>query len=366
MTFATQEGRNNEFYWNNKALFIGNFYGTCNLNEGNIYMHNNNEYGIYVENSSGTVNISTGTYCNNTYAVRNVNGSANINISNGDFYNNGWGIWCGGNVNFSGGAIHDNYFGIVTDEAATGNFTMTGGRIYSNTSHAIQHQKVNNNGCTILGGEISGDIYLEKNDNYINTNSNYPSFVVTPSTYYLRRKLVRTTSNAIANNEINNVTLTPKDSWYKYVEDNSEYIVLWNGGNVVVRCKDYYGNVIKEEKLNGTVGTSYSVTPPTIPGYDLVQIPSNMSGTYGTNDIIVEIKYDLVNVAKVTFEDLLSGVISAKYWYNASGENFTGNGTDFSNGTIFENYGYYKVIVINSVGLQKEMTFSLNKDSFTR
>lgn len=363
VAFANQEGRNNKFYWNKTALFIDNFWGTCNLNQNNILMYDNTEYGIYIANSSGAVNVSAGSYYNNTYGIRTCNGSANI--SGGDFHNNGWAIWCGGNVNLSGGTIYGNYYGVLTDEAGSGSFVMTGGNIHSNTSHAIQHQKVNDGGCTILGGSISGDIYLEKNDNYVNTNSNYPSFTVTPSSYYFKRKLVKTTNNAIANNEINNVTLTPRDSWYKYI-NGDEYIVLWTGGNVIVRCKDYYGKVIKEERLNGTIGTDYSVTVPEIPGYDLIYIPTNTNGTYGTNDIIVEIKYDLVNVAKVTFEDLLSGVVSAKYWYNASGENFTGNGTDFLDGIIFENYGYYKVVVVNGVGLQKEMTFTLNKDSLTR
>lgn len=363
VSFASQEGRNNEFYWNKTALFIDNFYGTCNLNQNNIGMHDNTEYGIYIANSSGTVNVSAGAYYNNTYGIHTLNGSANI--SGGDFYNNGWAIWVGGNVNLLGGAIHDNYYGVLTDEANNGSFTMTGGNIYSNTSHAIQHQKVNDGGCTILGGLISGDIYLEKNDNYVNTNSNYPSFTVTPSTYYFKRKLVRTTNNTTANNEINNVTLTPQDSWYKYIDGN-EYIVLWTGGNVIVRCKDFYGNVIKEETKNGVIGTNYSITAPTIAGYDLISSSSKVDGTYKQGDIVIEFQYDLVNVAKVTFEDLLSGVVSAKYWYNADRESFSGDGTDFANGTVFENYGFYKVIVTNGVGLQKELTFSLNKDSLKR
>ena len=71
-------------------------------------------------------------------------------------------------------------------------------------------------------------------------------------------------------------------------------------------------------------------------------------------------------MAKVNFEDLLSNVVSAKYWFNEDSEAFTGNGTDFANGTTFEDYGYYKVLVVNGVGLEKELTFSLNKDSLKR
>ncbi len=241
---------------------------------------------------------------------------------------------------------------------------MTGGSIYSNSNSAIYQDKANDGGCTILGGSISGQVYLAKNDNYINTNASYPTFTVTPSNYFFKRKLVRTNSNEIANNEISKVTLTPKDSWYKYVD--GEYIVLWTGGNVIARYKDFYGNILKQELKNGTIGTNYSITPPNIPGYDLIYTPSNANGTYTQNDIVVDFKYDLVNVAKVNFEDILSGVVSAKYWYNANSESFTGTGTDFTDGTIFENYGFYKVLVTNGVGLQKELTFSLNKDSLRR
>ena len=247
-----------------------------------------------------------------------------------------------------------------------GSFKMTGGSIYSNTSHAIQHQKGNDGGCTITGGSISGDVYLQKNDNYVNTNKSYPTFTVTPSSYWFKRKLVKANSNTYANNEISKVTLTPSGSWYKYVETDSQYIVLWTGGNVIVRCKDYDGNIIKTTTMNGTIGTDYSVTAPQIKGYDLISMPSNAKGKYTQNDIIVELKYDIVNVAKVNFQDLLSGVVSAKYWYNASSESFSGNGTDFSDGTIFEKYGYYKVVVENGVGLEKTITFVLNKDSVKR
>ena len=45
----------------------------------------------------------------------------------------------------------------------------------------------------ILGGSISGDVYLANYDNYVNTNSSYPTFTVTPSDYHFKRKLVKTT-----------------------------------------------------------------------------------------------------------------------------------------------------------------------------
>lgn len=341
LCFATQEGRLNKFYWNTNAVYIDNFFGNCDFNQ-NIAMYENTN-GIMTANVSGTVNVSVGDYYSNYNAIN-----------------------AGGNITVNGGSYHNNTNGMCTNGSYTGKLTVTGGSIYSNSSSAIYQDKGNDGGCTILGGNISGQVYLAQNDNYVNTDSSYPTFTVTPSSYYFKRKLVKTNSNGIANNEISKVTLTPKDAWYKYVETDSQYIVLWSGGNVIVRCKDYYGNIIKQETKNGTIGTNYSITAPIINGYDLIYTPSNATGTYGTNDIIVDLKYDLVNVAKVNFEDLLSGVVSAKYWYNASSSSFSGNGTDFANGTIFENYGYYKILVTNGVGLQKEITFTLNKDSLTR
>ena len=59
-------------------------------------------------------------------------------------------------------------------------------------------------------------------------------------------------------------------------------------------------------------------------------------------------------------------VESAKYWYNSSQESFSGDGTSFENNKVFEQYGYYKVIVENSVGLTKEITFKLDANSYKR
>lgn len=241
--FATQEGRVNEFYWNKTAVLIDNFHGNCDFSQ-NICMHDNTEHAIYVANSSGNVNIMAGEYYNNTYCVRTANGTATV--SGGSFHNNGWAIWCGGNLNLTGGDIYGNYYGVLTDESYDGSFTMTGGSIHDNTAHAIQHQKNRNASCNILGGSISGDIYLAQNDNYVNTDSSYPSFTVTPSEYYFKRKLVRTTDNNTANSEINNITLTPKDKWYMHVDD--EYIVLWQ------EIKDKIHVTVKDDDTDVPLG----------------------------------------------------------------------------------------------------------------
>lgn len=72
------------------------------------------------------------------------------------------------------------------------------------------------------------------------------------------------------------------------------------------------------------------------------------------------------NVAVVKYENLLSGVQNAKYWYNESSETFESAATDFQNNKKFENYGYYKIEAINGVGVKKKITFTLNKDSLVR
>lgn len=147
---------------------------------------------------------------------------------------------------------------------------------------------------------------------------------------------------------------------------DEEYIVVWKGCNVIVKCIDYDGKVIDSEVITGDLGEIYTVTPKQIQGYDLTQKPANEKGVYTKEDIIVEYKYDFANGAKVSFEDLLSGVVLAKYWYNETEENFGGEGTDLENNMIFQKYGYYKIMVENGVGLKKEIYFALNQDSVKR
>ncbi|MBQ7411155.1 MAG: MucBP domain-containing protein [Clostridia bacterium] len=357
------DGRNSEFWSNTTAISFESFTGTSNFNQSNIKIYNNTN-GVVVESSTGTVNVSAGYYYSNG-SNGIISKAGTFNLKGGNVYSNGNGVnFCAGTMNFSGGNIYNNKVGVLINPSYTGKFNMTGGKIYSNSSYAINHGQNSDGSCTITGGTVTGVIYLAQSDNYVNTNSSYPSFTVTPSSYYFKRKLVKTTSNDYANNEISKVTMTPNGSWYKYVED--EYIKVWKGCNVIVKCTDYYGNVLSTETITGNLGESYTTTSKELDGYDLITSPSNASGTYTENDITVEYKYDLVNVAKVTFEDLLSGVKSAKYWYNESSEEFTGDGTEFENNKIFEEYGYYKVIVENNVGLTKELIFSLNKESLVR
>ncbi len=342
LIFSTDNGRTSEFWNNTTAISYEGFTGTSNLNQSNIKIRNNTN-GIVVGNCTGTINLS----------------SYNI-------YSNVTGINFGsGNLNITGGNIYQNTTGIYTNPSYTGKMIITNVNIRDNTQHAINHSQNTDGSCNIFGGTISGKVYLGQRDNYINTNDKYPTFEVTPSEYFFKRKLVKTSSNTCANTEMSKVTLTKNSDWYKYVNDD-EYIVVWRGCNVKIKYKDYFGNILSEEKITGNLGEKYETTPKSIDGYDIISIPANSSGTYTEQDITIEYKYDLKNIAKVTFEDLLSGVVSAKYWYNANSNQFSGNGTDFTNGTVFESYGNYKVVVVNSVGLEKELTFTLNKDSLRR
>lgn len=361
LTFLNlNNGRNSEFWSNTTSISFEGFSDTCNFNQSNIKIHDNTN-GIVVESSSGNINFSSG-YCYNNSSSGIASKTGTLNINGGSIYSNGYGINFGsGALNINSGSIYSNSIGVMLNSAFAGKMTMTGGNIYSNSLYAINHGQNGDGCCTILGGSISGKIYLAQNDNYVNTNDKYPTLTITPSTYFFKRKLVKTSSNEIANSEISKITMTAKSPWYKYVND--EYIVVWKGCNVKINRVDYFGNIIFSEIITGNIGEKYETTAKEIEGYDLIEIPTNANGVYTEQDIIVQYKYDLKNIAKVTFEDLLSGVESAKYWYNSSEENFIGDGENFENNAIFEDYGFYKIIVTNGVGITKELIFQLDKNS---
>lgn len=358
------EGRNNEYWGNVTAISLENCTSTCSINQSNIKIRNNTN-GIIKESGNGTLNITAGEiYSNSSNGVLLLSGTTNI--SGGTIYSNGNGVNLGrANLNLTGGTIRSNTTGILLSQNYSGKFKMTGGNIHSNTKYAINHSQAADGNCTIHGGSISGKVYLGLDDNYVNTNDKYPTFEVTPSKFFFKRKLVKTDSIECAKNEIEKVTLTKNGDWYKY-NDDDEYIVVWRGCNVRVNYTDYFGNVIESELKTGNIGDSYETQEKELEGYDLIEIPDNQKGTFTEDDIIVTYKYDLKNIAVVKYEDLLSGVQSAKVWYNATSDNFTGEGTDFEKNKTFEDYGYYKIEVVNGVGLKKELKFTLNKDSLVR
>lgn len=364
ITFGNlNNGRCSEFWSNYTAISFEDFTGTTNFNQSNIKVRNNTN-GVVFASGTGNVNISNGLFYSNS-SNGLVCTSGNTNISGGSYYSNGNGILQrNGTLNISGGTIYQNNYGINLDSGWSGKMTITNVNMYSNYYYSIIHSQIYENNCRILGGTINGIIYLAKEDNYVNTGSNYPTLKITPSSYYYKRKLVKTNSNDIANNEISKVTMTPNGSWYTNVDE--EYIVIWKGCNVIVRNVDYFGNVLSTETITGDLGENYTTSPSEIEGYDLISTPTNANGTFTQEDIIVEYKYDIVNCVIVNYEDLLSGVVSAKYWYSTEENNFVGDGTDFENGKIFETYGYYKFVVTNGVGLQREVKLTLNKDSVIR
>ena len=200
-------GRSSEFWNNSTAIFFENYTGTTYFNQLNIKIRNNGN-GIEFISGSGTVNISNvSIYSNSQSGIVSTNG--NINITGGSIYSNSYGIYqrnC--NLNIGGGAIFSNNYGICLENGYSGKMTITNTYIHSNNYYAIVHYQNSDGSCTILGGLIYGKIYLGQNDNYVNTDSNYTRFEVTPSTYYFKRKLVKTSSNAHANNEIVRVTMT--------------------------------------------------------------------------------------------------------------------------------------------------------------
>lgn len=358
------DGRNNEFWNNTTAISFEGFSGTCDISHSNFKIRNGTD-GIIFEYGSGTINMSNGSiYSNSDMGIIVKEGT--LNMTGGNIYSNtNYGIDIrNGTVNLKGGSIYSNGSGVLLKTGYNGKLTTTGGSISGNSTYAIKHNQLYDGNCNIYGGTISGAVYLGQTDNYVNTNTNYPTFTVTPSNYYFKRKLVRTYSNDYANNELSRVTMTANGSWYKYVED--EYIKVWLNCNVVVTAKDYYGNVLRKETLNGTLGSSYSVTPYELEDYDLIEIPSNATGVFTNNTINVEFKYDLKNVAVVNYFDNISEIKSAKYWYNPNANVFEGEGSELSNYKLFKDYGYYKVVVTNVNNLTKEYKFTLNKNSIVR
>lgn len=264
LVYSSEGSRNNSISGCANGVYFENLNNTINFNSGNISFGPTNGTGgntnaINIAAGNGTLNISAGNYFQNGTAV--VANSGTVNISGGNFYGNtSWGaLTQGGTINFLGGTIRNNANGVGIAPQGTSKFNMTGGSIYGNNSYSIYQNNGNDGSCRVTGGSVSGAIYLAQNDNYVNTYSSYPTLTITPSTYWLGRKLVKTDSNAVANNEFGRVTMTPNGSWYKYIKANDQYIVVWNGGNVYVNHINKYTNeVLAQDHLNGNIGDSWS------------------------------------------------------------------------------------------------------------
>ncbi len=322
----------------------------------------------------GTVNFTGGTLSGGTYGVQN---SGNYNMNGGQITSYLTGVRNLANFNISGGSISNNsVYGIVNEASntITGQVYMTGGNITSNSKYDIYHGKSDTDGA----GAVYGGLRIERNDtvnssillagynNYIYTGNNTPQInSITLADAHLERSIIRSADTNNAETMQNRINVRNKGSFYckANATNHSNHVVLWTNYTVTTQYQTKDGKTLDVTTKTYEYKQDYTTEAKTIEGYILSETPSNANGT--TNGDITVIYYyeDDSNVAVVNYKDLLSGIISAKYWYNENGENFSGNGMNFEDGKIFEEYGFYKIVVTNSVGLTKTVTFSLNKES---
>lgn len=371
-----------------KEYGIYNNSGTVNVRGGNVY---NDNVGIW---NAGTINMSNGTVGECTTGIENY---GTVNLSGGNVNSGTYGIQNYGNCTMSGGningfltgvrnvgtfnmsngnIINNSVYGIVNEASntITGQAYLTGGNISGNTNYDIYHGKSDTDGAgAVYGGlrierndTVNSSIYLAAYDNYIYTGSSTPQLnSITLADNHLERLIIRSANTTNASTMVNKINVKNKGSYY--CKDNatghSSYVVLWTNYTVTTQHKTKDGKTLDTTTKTYEYKENYTTEPKSFEGYILSETPTNSSGSTNGNITVVYYYKDDTNVAVVNYKDLLSGITSAKYWYNADNESFAGSGTDFADGKVFEDYGYYKVVVINGVGLQKELTFSLNKDS---
>ena len=252
------------------------YSGTCNFDEPGINITGNNS-GIVMSTGAGVVNISDGNYSNNAGSGIQANNSGVCNITGGTFNNNWVGIYQRSTtLTITDCVANNNTYGIYLEGGYNGKMTLLGGDITNNTTGCIYHAQTNDATCTVLGGERTGYIVLANAASYVNTDDSYLAFSVRPTGtgYVAGRKLIRTPSNEVANNEIANVTLYPKSGWTTTVQD--EYIVLLNGGRIIINCVDEADNsIIKTEIKSGAIDDTYTLEDILIDGYELVNRPTD-------------------------------------------------------------------------------------------
>lgn len=322
----------------------------------------------------GTVNFTGGTLSGGTYGVQN---SGNYNMSGGQITGYLTGVRNLANFNISGGNINNNsVYGIVNEASNTftGQVLMTGGNIISNSKYDIYHGKSDTDGAgAIYGGLrierndiVNSSIFLATYDNYIYTGSYTPQLnSITLADSHLERLIIRSANEGNASTMANKVNVTNKGSYYCKANGSghSKYVALWTNYTVTTYHKTKSGTILSSSSKSYPFKDSYTTSAASFEGYVLSSSPSNANGTVTGNVSVTYIYEDDRNVAIVNYKDLLSGVQSAVYWYNSSSNSFSGTGKSFSDGTVFEDYGYYKVTVTNNVGLSKTITFTLDKNS---
>ena len=358
------------------------------MNGGNLY---NDNTGIW---NAGNINISSGEIGNCTTGIENygnlkltggalgngvigIDNSGICNMSGGQITGYSWGVRNSSTFNMSGGNINNNStYGIVNQNSNSiiGQLYITGGNIIGNTNYDIYHEKSDTDGAgAVYGGlrierndTVNSSIYLATYNNYIYVGSSTPQInSITLGDVHLERQVIRAASTTNASTMVNKINVKNKGNYYckANAEGHSSYVVLWTNYTITTYYKTDKGTTLDSSTETYAYKDSYMTSANSFEGYVLKTIPSNASGIVTGNISVTYIYEDDRNIAVVNYEDLLSGVQSAVYWYNANSDSFDGNGESFEDGKVFEDYGFYKVTVTNGVGLTKTMTFVLDKNS---
>jgi len=287
-------------------------------------------------------------------------------FKDGNICNFNVGIINYGVINMSNGNISDNTTGINNN----GILSFTGGVIKQNSKYDINHNfysKDSYGGLRIERNDtVVSKIYLANSDSYIYTGSKLPILSsITLGKSNLERKIIRTSNTTNAATMVNKITVANKGSYYCKANASgySNYVVLWINYNVITYHKTLNGVLLDSSSKTYAYKDKYTTTPGTFEEYDLSSTPTNSTGSVTDNISVTYYYTKTPNVAVVNYSDALSGIQTALYWYNSTSNSFSGSGTSFENGKIFEKYGYYKIVVTDKCGLSKTITFNLNENS---
>ncbi len=163
------------------------------------------------------------------------------------------------------------------------------------------------------------------------------------------------------------VVEVPSNTTGKYEEEITEVIIRVEKeeekpakqGQVVIKYIDENGNEILKEELVGKVGENYNVSVKDVPGYEIIEVPSNTTGKYEEETIEVIIK-----VEKEEEKPVETGKVVIKY-IDENGnevlkEEMTGNVDDYYHVNVKDIPGYVVVEVPeNTNGKYEEETIEI-------
>lgn len=121
------------------------------------------------------------------------------------------------------------------------------------------------------------------------------------------------------------LTTEPKDVIYYYEK---------KVGKVVVTYEDENGKEVLKEEKNGKVGDEYTVTVKDIPGYEIVEVPENVEGTYKDGVIEVKIKVQKIREGKILVKYIdreTNKVLDSYIIDGRTGENYKTDKKSFAN-----------------------------------